>query len=127
MVLNMDWSESLHLIQHHRELAEHMAKGLGEQALVNLLHCPPEQHVAQLEQFEAFVLGQRRNASEVNSQATTESTKTQDEVLRGASSERGARHELLRRSLPGLLNRGPLGWTLRNSMELALTRLFTGY
>ncbi|CAI5721773.1 unnamed protein product [Peronospora farinosa] len=58
-----------------------MAQGHGEQALVNLLHCPPEQHVAQLEPFEAFVLGQRRNASEVNSQATAESTKTQDEVL----------------------------------------------
>ncbi|CAI5702379.1 unnamed protein product [Peronospora effusa] len=53
-----------------RKLAEHMAQGLGEQALVNLLHCPPEQHVAQLEQYEAFVLGQRRNASEVNSVET---------------------------------------------------------
>ncbi|CAI5727339.1 unnamed protein product [Peronospora farinosa] len=77
----MDWSDFPHLSQHHRELAEHMAQGLGEQALVNLLHCPPEQHVSQLEQFEAFVLGQRRNASEVNSQATAESiTKTQDEL-----------------------------------------------
>ena len=74
MVLNMDWSDFPHLSQHHRELAEHMAQGLGVQALVNLLHCPPEQ-------FEAFVLGQRRNASEVNSQATAESiTKTQDEL-----------------------------------------------
>ena len=81
MVLNMDWSDFPHLYQHHWELAEHMAQGLGEQALVNLLHCPPEQHVAQLEQFEAFVLGQRRNTSEVNSQATAESiTKTQDEL-----------------------------------------------
>ncbi|CAI5725239.1 unnamed protein product [Peronospora effusa] len=58
-----------------------MAQGLGEQALVNLLHCPPEQHVAQLDQFESFVLGQRRNASEVNSQATAESiTKAQYEL-----------------------------------------------
>ncbi|CAI5722210.1 unnamed protein product [Peronospora effusa] len=58
-----------------------MAQGIGEKALVNLLHCPPEQHVAQLEQFEAFVLGQRRNASEANSQATAGSiNKTQDEL-----------------------------------------------
>ena len=58
-----------------------MAQGLGKQALVSLLHCPPEQHVAQLEQFEAFVLIQRRNASEVNSQATADSiNKTQDEL-----------------------------------------------
>ncbi|CAI5703986.1 unnamed protein product [Peronospora effusa] len=36
-----------------------MAQRLGEQDLFNLLHCPPEQHVAQLEQFEA--LEQARN------------------------------------------------------------------
>ena len=127
MVLNMDWSDFPHLSQHHRELAEHMAQGLGEQALVNLLHCPPEQHVAQLEQFEAFVLGHRRNASEVNSQATAESiTKTQDE-LRLEQARNEALNRSVRRSLPGLLNRGPFGWTLRSSMELALTRLLTGY
>ncbi|CAI5714552.1 unnamed protein product [Peronospora effusa] len=77
----MDWMEFPHLSQHHRQLEEYMAQGLDEQALVNLLHCTPEQHVAQLEQFEAFVLGQRRNASEANSQATAESiNKTQDEL-----------------------------------------------
>ncbi|CAI5702776.1 unnamed protein product [Peronospora effusa] len=35
MILNMDWSDFPHLSQHHRELAEHMAQGPGEQALVN--------------------------------------------------------------------------------------------
>ena len=70
-----------HLSQHHREVAEHSVQGLGEQDLSNLLKCSPEQHVDQLEQFEAFVLGQRRNASEVNSQATAESiNKTQNEL-----------------------------------------------
>ncbi|CAI5704050.1 unnamed protein product [Peronospora effusa] len=50
--------------------------------VTSLLNFPPEQHVAQLEQFEAFVLRQRRNASE-NSQATPESINmTQDELLR---------------------------------------------
>ncbi|CAI5715589.1 unnamed protein product [Peronospora farinosa] len=75
-----------------------MVQGLGEQALVNLLHCPPEQHVAQLEQFEAFVLGQRRNASEVNSQATDEFTnKIKDELLREQ-----ARNKALNRSVETL-------------------------
>ena len=69
----MDWSDFPYLSRHHSELAEHMAQGLCEQALTNLLHCPPEQHVAQLEQFEAFVLGQRKNTSELNSQAMDES------------------------------------------------------
>ena len=79
----MDWGEFPHLYQHHRELAEHLAQGLGEQALSNLLGCPPDQHAAQLKQFEAFVLGKRRNASEANSQAAAESIKkTQDELLR---------------------------------------------
>ena len=66
MSLNMDWAGFPHLSQHQREVAEHMAQGLGEQALADLLNCPPEQHVARLEQFEAFVLGQRKNASEVH-------------------------------------------------------------
>ncbi|CAI5714887.1 unnamed protein product [Peronospora farinosa] len=72
----MDWSDFPHLSQHHRELAEHMAQGLGEQALVNLLHCPPEQHVARLEQFEAFVFGQRRNASEARNEALNRTVET---------------------------------------------------
>ena len=53
-----------HISQHQREVVEHMAQGLGDQALANLLSCPPEQHVPQLEQFEKFVLGQRMSASE---------------------------------------------------------------
>ena len=127
MVLNMDWSDFPHLSQHHRELAEYMAQELGEQALINLVHCPPEQHVAQLEQLEAFVLGQRRNASEVPAKLLLSPS------IRLIMSLGLSRHvmtrstELLRRSLPGLLNRGPFGWTLRSSMELALTQLFTGY
>ena len=60
-----------------------MAQGLGEQALADLLGRPPEQHVVQLEQFEAFVLGQRRNASEAHENAAAESIhQTQDEILR---------------------------------------------
>ncbi|CAI5739629.1 unnamed protein product [Peronospora farinosa] len=79
-------------------LAEHLAQGLGEQALANLLSFPPEQHVAQLEQCEAFVLGQRRNASEVNDQAKAESiNKTQDELLREK-----ARNEALNRTVETL-------------------------
>ena len=73
MSLNFNWAEYPHLSNHHREVAEHLAQGLGEQALANLWGCPPEQHVAQLEQFEAFVLGQRRSASEAHSQAAAES------------------------------------------------------
>ena len=57
-----------------------MVQGLGEQALARLLGSPPEQHVAQLEQFEAFVLGQRRAASEVQGHAAAETvTQTQDD------------------------------------------------
>ena len=60
-----------------------MAQGLCEQALASLLGCPPEQHIAQLEQFKTFVLGQRRVASEAQNHATTESvTQTQDELRR---------------------------------------------
>ena len=60
--------------------------------------CPPEQHVAQLEQFKAFVLGQRRSASEAHSHATAESIhKTQDELLREQ-----ARNEALNRTVETL-------------------------
>ena len=72
-----------------------MAKGLGEQALVRLQNSPPEQYVAQLEQFESFVLGQRWVASEAQSHATAESiTQTQDELRREQ-----ARSEALNRTV----------------------------
>ena len=75
-----------------------MAQGLGEQALADLLNCPPEQHVARLEQFEAFVLGQRKNASEVHEHAVAESVnQTQDELLREQ-----ARNEALNRTVEAL-------------------------
>ena len=58
-----------------------MAQGLSEQAVPRLLGNPLEQHVAQLEQFEAFVLGKRWAASEAQSHAEGESvTQTQDEL-----------------------------------------------
>ena len=58
-----------------------MAQGLSEQALARLLENPLEQHVAQLEQFEAFVLGQRGVASKAQNHAAAESvTQTQDEL-----------------------------------------------
>ena len=83
MSLNIDKAHLPHLSKHHREVAELLAQGLGRQALVNLFGCPPEQHIAQLEQFEAFVLGQRRVASEAQSHATAESiTQTKDELRR---------------------------------------------
>ena len=83
MSLNIDWAHFPHLSDHHREVAEHLAQGLGEQALASLLGCPPEQHIAQLERFEALVLGQRRVASESQSHAAAESvTQTQDELRR---------------------------------------------
>ena len=58
-----------------------MAQGLGEQALDRLLSSPHEQHVAQWEQFEAFVLGQRSVASEAQSHGAADSvTQTQEEL-----------------------------------------------
>ena len=60
----MDWAEFPHLSTHQRELAEALAKGLGGQALAELLASPPEHQIARLEQFEAFVLEQRAKASE---------------------------------------------------------------
>ena len=81
MSLNIDSAHFPQLFEHHREVAEHLAQGLGEQALASLLGCPPEQHIAQLEQFEAFVLGQRRVASEAQNHATAKSvTQIQDEL-----------------------------------------------
>ena len=72
-----------------------MAQGLGEQALDRLLSSPPEQHVAQLEQFETFVLGQRRVASEAQRHAAAESViKTQNELRR-----EHARSEALNRTV----------------------------
>ncbi|CAI5738007.1 unnamed protein product [Hyaloperonospora brassicae] len=72
-----------------------MAQGLGEQALANLLGCPPEQHVPQLEQFEKFVLGQRLAASEAQSHVVAKSIgKTHDELLREQ-----ARNEALNRTV----------------------------
>ena len=57
--------------------------------MTRLLCSPPEQHVAQLEQFEAFVLGQRMAASEAYSYAAAEDVlKTPDELrLEQASNE----------------------------------------
>ncbi|CAH0491682.1 unnamed protein product [Peronospora farinosa] len=86
-----------------------MDQGLGEQALVNLLHCSPEQHVAQLEQFEPCALGQRRKASEVNSQATAKSiSKTQDELWLEQ-----ARNEALNRPVETLSARSNQPKTIR--------------
>ena len=60
-----------------------MAQGPGDQALANLLICPPEQHVPQLEQFEKFVLGQRMFASKAQSHEVAESiSKTHENLLR---------------------------------------------
>uniref|UniRef100_M4BEZ4 Uncharacterized protein n=1 Tax=Hyaloperonospora arabidopsidis (strain Emoy2) TaxID=559515 RepID=M4BEZ4_HYAAE len=60
-----------------------MAQGLGDQDLANLLSCPPEQHVPQLEQFEKFVLGQMMYESEARSHEVVDSiSKTHDEILR---------------------------------------------
>ena len=59
MSLNIDLAHFPHLSEHHREVAEHLV----------LLGCPPEQHIAQLEQIEEFVLGQRRVASEAQNHA----------------------------------------------------------
>ena len=75
-----------------------MAQGLGEPALANLLGCPLEQHVPQLEQFEKFVLGQRLAASEARSHEVAESIgKTHDELLREQ-----ARNEALNRTVEAL-------------------------
>ena len=73
MSLNIDWAHFPHYSEHHREVAEHLAQGLGEKALARLLSSLSEQHVAQLEQFKTFVLGQRRVASEAQSHAAAES------------------------------------------------------
>jgi hypothetical protein len=59
MSLHINWADFPHLTEEHRRLVEHLAKGLGEQALAGLLACPPEQQVARLEQFHGFVLAQR--------------------------------------------------------------------
>ena len=80
------------------ELAKHMARGLGDQALTNLLSCPPEQHVPQLEQFERFMLGQRTSASEARSHEVAESTsKTHNDLLREK-----ARNDALNRTVETL-------------------------
>ena len=56
MSLNIDWAHFPHLSEHHREVSELLAQRLGKQALANLFGCLPEQPIAQLEQFETFVL-----------------------------------------------------------------------
>ena len=82
MSLNIDWAHFPHLFEHHQEVAELLAQGLGKQALDSLLGCPLS-NIAQLRQFEKFVLGQRRDASEAQNNAATESvTQTRDELRR---------------------------------------------
>ena len=58
------------LTHHHRELAEVMAAGLGEQARAEALAGPPEQQIARLEQFEVFVRAKadERASAEVDAQ-----------------------------------------------------------
>lgn len=58
-----------------------MAQRLDHQALVNVLRSPPEQHITQLEQFETFMLGQRRDASEADSPIVAEFIQKTQEVL----------------------------------------------
>uniref|UniRef100_M4B7A8 CCHC-type domain-containing protein n=1 Tax=Hyaloperonospora arabidopsidis (strain Emoy2) TaxID=559515 RepID=M4B7A8_HYAAE len=83
MSLSVDSAQLPHLSQHQKEVTEHMAQELGDQALANLLSCPLEQHVPQLKQFEKFVLGQRMSASKAQSHEVAESiSKTHDELLR---------------------------------------------
>lgn len=125
--INVDWSLLPHLSEHHREVAEHTAQGLGYQALANLLGGPPDQYVVQLEQFEAFALGQRRDASEAQSQTAAESIqKTQKELLR----ER-ARNETLNRTVEVLSTRSyhqrPVRMDPPKFDGTAVTQSFTGF
>lgn len=64
MTYNINWADYPHFTEHHRGLVEALAKGLGDQALIDVLKCPPEQQLARLEQFHTFVLAQRERGSE---------------------------------------------------------------
>ena len=78
-----------------------MAQRLGDQALDNLLSCPPDQRAPQLEQFEKFVLGQRVSAFEARSHEVAESiSKSHDKLL-----PEQARNEALSITVESLLAR----------------------
>jgi hypothetical protein len=68
----MDWAQYPHLSHPQRELAETLAKGLGKEALAELLACPPEKQISRLEQFDAFVRTQLTKGSERASVQTNE-------------------------------------------------------
>ena len=60
-----------------------MFQGLGDQALDNVLSCPPEQRVPELGQFAKFVLGQRMSVFEARSlRSVGFISKTHVEILR---------------------------------------------
>ena len=62
--IQIQWSDYPHLSEHQRRLAEEYARGLGDHAFADLLRSPPEQQIARLEAFEAFVLSQRAKAAD---------------------------------------------------------------
>lgn len=64
MTYEIKWADFPHFTEHHKGLVEALAKGLGDQALVDVLNSPPEQQIARLEQFHTFVLAQRVRGSE---------------------------------------------------------------
>jgi hypothetical protein len=100
----MDWADFPHLSAHQQELAEALARGLGDQALAELLASPPEQQVVRLGQFEAFVLAQRAKASERAAVQTNElvaTVRTTQEQLTALQ----AKNEALSRLVESLSSR----------------------
>ena len=106
---------------------DNWAQGLIEQALADLLGRSPEQYFAQFEQFDAFVLRQRKKTRPRHMDMLQLRLCIRQRKI-FCSSRLVIRRltELLSRSLPGLIIRGPLGWTLRSLMGLPHTLSYTG-
>ena len=62
--IQIQWSDYPHLSEHQQRLAEEYARGLGDHAFADLLRSSPEQQIARLKTFEAFVLEQRAKAAD---------------------------------------------------------------
>ena len=108
--MGLEWENFPHLTEHHRELAEHLAKGLGEQALADVLGRPPEQQKARLEQFEAFVLAQRAKTTEraqAQAQAQSQEMAAFINKTREQLSIDVARNEALAKAVESLSSRPP--------------------
>ena len=87
---SLDPSMFPHLSVEHQSVLANFAAALGEQAAMELLTAPPDQQLARLEMFDAFVAEQRRRAEQTAQAHASATASLTAEMLRSATESRDA-------------------------------------